>query len=45
MPGVWRKRHVDGWLDATQRVPADVIDGGYRLYTYGDACLLFRGNA
>jgi S-adenosylmethionine:tRNA ribosyltransferase-isomerase len=29
-------------LDAMQRAYAHAIKGGYRFYSYGDACLLFR---
>ncbi len=29
-------------LDVMQRAYAHAIDGGYRFYSYGDACLLFR---
>jgi S-adenosylmethionine:tRNA ribosyltransferase-isomerase len=29
-------------LDVMQRVYAHAIDGGYRFYSYGDACLLLR---
>jgi S-adenosylmethionine:tRNA ribosyltransferase-isomerase len=30
-------------LDAMKRAYAHAIAGGYRFYSYGDACLLFRG--
>ena len=30
-------------LDTMQRAYAHAIDAGYRFYSYGDACLLFRG--
>jgi S-adenosylmethionine:tRNA ribosyltransferase-isomerase len=30
-------------LDTMQRAYAHAIAGGYRFYSYGDACLLFRG--
>jgi S-adenosylmethionine:tRNA ribosyltransferase-isomerase len=29
-------------LDVMQRVYAHAIGDGYRFYSYGDACLLFR---
>ena len=29
-------------LETMQRAYAHAIDGGYRFYSYGDACLLFR---
>jgi S-adenosylmethionine:tRNA ribosyltransferase-isomerase len=29
-------------LDVMQRAYAHAIKGGYRFYSYGDACLLFR---
>ena len=29
-------------LDTMRRAYAHAIDGGYRFYSYGDACLLFR---
>jgi S-adenosylmethionine:tRNA ribosyltransferase-isomerase len=29
-------------LDAMKRAYAHAIQGGYRFYSYGDACLLFR---
>jgi S-adenosylmethionine:tRNA ribosyltransferase-isomerase len=29
-------------LDTMQRAYAHAISGGYRFYSYGDACLLFR---
>ncbi len=29
-------------LDVMQRVYAHAIEDGYRFYSYGDACLLFR---
>jgi S-adenosylmethionine:tRNA ribosyltransferase-isomerase len=29
-------------LDVMQRAYAHAIDGGYRFYSYGDACLLLR---
>jgi len=29
-------------LDVMRRAYAHAIDGGYRFYSYGDACLLFR---
>jgi S-adenosylmethionine:tRNA ribosyltransferase-isomerase len=29
-------------LDVMQRAYAHAISGGYRFYSYGDACLLFR---
>ncbi len=29
-------------LDVMQRAYAHAIDSGYRFYSYGDACLLFR---
>ena len=32
-------------LDTMQRAYAHAISGGYRFYSYGDACLLFRGGA
>jgi S-adenosylmethionine:tRNA ribosyltransferase-isomerase len=32
-------------LDAMQRAYAHAIASGYRFYSYGDACLLFRVNA
>jgi S-adenosylmethionine:tRNA ribosyltransferase-isomerase len=31
-------------LDVMRRAYAHAIDGGYRFYSYGDACLLFRAN-
>jgi S-adenosylmethionine:tRNA ribosyltransferase-isomerase len=31
-------------LDRMQRAYAHAIAAGYRFYSYGDACLLFRGN-
>src|SRR5262249_54524203 len=31
-------------LDTMQRVYAHAIAAGYRFYSYGDACLLFRGD-
>src|SRR5262249_32282219 len=30
-------------LDTMQRAYAHALRGGYRFYSYGDACLLFRG--
>jgi S-adenosylmethionine:tRNA ribosyltransferase-isomerase len=30
-------------LDVMQRAYAHAVAGGYRFYSYGDACLLFRG--
>jgi S-adenosylmethionine:tRNA ribosyltransferase-isomerase len=30
-------------LDTMKRAYAHAIEGGYRFYSYGDACLLFRG--
>jgi len=30
-------------LDAMKRAYAHAIEAGYRFYSYGDACLLFRG--
>jgi S-adenosylmethionine:tRNA ribosyltransferase-isomerase len=30
-------------LDLMRRAYAHAIDAGYRFYSYGDACLLFRG--
>ena len=32
-------------LDAMKRAYAHAIDSGYRFYSYGDACLLFRGKS
>jgi S-adenosylmethionine:tRNA ribosyltransferase-isomerase len=32
-----------GGLEAMKRAYAHAIDQGYRFYSYGDACLLFRG--
>jgi len=32
-------------LDIMKRAYAHAIAGGYRFYSYGDACLLFRANA
>src|ERR1700737_1870195 len=32
-------------LDAMKRAYAHAISGGYRFYSYGDACLLFRARA
>ena len=32
-------------LDTMKRAYAHAIANGYRFYSYGDACLLFRGNA
>jgi S-adenosylmethionine:tRNA ribosyltransferase-isomerase len=32
-------------LDVMQRAYAHAIAGGYRFYSYGDACLLFRANS
>jgi S-adenosylmethionine:tRNA ribosyltransferase-isomerase len=32
-------------LDTMQRAYAHAIAGGYRFYSYGDACLLYRGGA
>jgi len=29
-------------LEVMRRAYADAIAGGYRFYSYGDACLLFR---
>jgi S-adenosylmethionine:tRNA-ribosyltransferase-isomerase (queuine synthetase) len=31
-------------LDVMRRAYAHAIDSGYRFYSYGDACLLFRAN-
>jgi S-adenosylmethionine:tRNA ribosyltransferase-isomerase len=31
-------------LDVMRRAYAHAIETGYRFYSYGDACLLFRGN-
>jgi S-adenosylmethionine:tRNA ribosyltransferase-isomerase len=31
-------------LDAMKHAYAHAIAGGYRFYSYGDACLLFRGH-
>jgi S-adenosylmethionine:tRNA ribosyltransferase-isomerase len=31
-------------LEVMQRAYAHAIDAGYRFYSYGDACLLFRGS-
>ena len=31
-------------LDVMKRAYAHAIAGGYRFYSYGDACLLFRSN-
>ena len=31
-------------LDVMRRAYAHAIEGGYRFYSYGDACLLFRSN-
>src|SRR6202171_2888838 len=31
-------------LDSMKRAYAHAISGGYRFYSYGDACLLFRGH-
>jgi S-adenosylmethionine:tRNA ribosyltransferase-isomerase len=30
-------------LESMKRVYAHAIENGYRFYSYGDACLLFRG--
>ncbi len=32
-------------LETMKRAYAHAIEAGYRFYSYGDACLLFRGNA
>ena len=32
-------------LDTMKQAYAHAIAGGYRFYSYGDACLLFRGHA
>ena len=32
-------------LDAMKRAYAHAIEAGYRFYSYGDACLLFRDQA
>ena len=31
-------------LDVMQRAYAHAIQAGYRFYSYGDACLLFRAS-
>jgi S-adenosylmethionine:tRNA ribosyltransferase-isomerase len=31
-------------LDTMKRAYAHAISGGYRFYSYGDACLLFRAS-
>jgi S-adenosylmethionine:tRNA ribosyltransferase-isomerase len=32
-------------LDTVKRACAEAIRNSYRFYSYGDACLLFRGRA
>jgi S-adenosylmethionine:tRNA ribosyltransferase-isomerase len=32
-------------LDGMKQAYAHAIESGYRFYSYGDACLLFRGKA